>query len=108
MCPPESGPERGWTSVSADSKELLEEIENKQADIVRLQVEKEAAELRKEELGALLVESAVPQKHRKRKRTRVTEQEQLNHKLQASLRTVQPAGQAAWSAKQCGEGSCGS
>ena len=58
------GTETGWTYLSADSKELLEEIKDKQAEIVRLQVEKETAVLRKEELEALLEDVNVPQKHR--------------------------------------------
>ena len=63
-----------------------------QAEILRHQVEKETAELRREELEALLEEINVPQKPHKR--TRVTDQERLSHELQARLHTVQLAGQA--------------
>ena len=104
---PKLGTEIGWTCLSADSMELLEEIEFYQAGIAKFQVAKEASELRKEELEALLEETKVPQRRGSRL-VCTPEQVQLKRELQASLHTVQPAGQATWSADQCSDGSCGS
>ena len=54
---------QGGPSVFADSKELLDEIEDQQANILRLQVEKEATELRKEELEGDWCAPEAPQTH---------------------------------------------
>ena len=106
QAPPKFGTEIRWACFAAGGKELLEEMMDKKAEIVQLEVEKEAAKLRTEELEALLEAIDVPQK--RGKRTRATEQEQLTHELQASLPTVQHAHQATWSAEQCSDSSCSS
>ena len=89
------GTESGWNCLFANAEQLLEVIQKDQADLETWQEDQEAAVLRKEELQGALKETGARRKHAKHARgPEQPSKEDLEHELQASLLSEQPAGQA--------------
>ena len=81
------GPEPGWICFFAGAEELLQEIQQSQVQLVEWQAEKTEAELAKEQLDAALKETRMANKRSRPSHNiqQASEEEQLEHKLQASL-----------------------
>ena len=71
----------------AGAEELLQEIQQSQVQLVEWQAEKTEAELAKEQLDAALEETRIAKKRSRPSHNiqQASEEEQLEHKLQASL-----------------------
>ena len=81
------GAEPGWKCFFAGAEELLQEIQQSQAQLVEWQAEKTEAELAKQQLDAALEETRMANKRSRPSHNiqQASEEEQLEHKLQASL-----------------------